>query len=314
MSRAIRARLLTLIPVLLGMTLFVFLVMRSAPDGPASVMLGPSADVWQQPQREPGLDRPWPIQYVIWLGQMLGGDLGRSVSLSRPVADVVLSALGPTLLLIGVALAAGSLIGLTVGVSAARYQRLVSDRDLRLLVLLGISTQPILLGLLSMLVLAVWLCWFPVSGMLYAFGDGGVLDLLSHLVLPTLSLALVPGAVIARVAWAAAADVLQQEPIAMARARGVGEGRVFKGHVYRTVLPRLAPVIGLQIGFLIGGAVYIETIFHWPGLGRLLVDAVLIRDIPLVQGVLLVLAAFYVMAILVVDLVQLRLDSRTRDG
>jgi len=315
MNRRIRVRLLTLVPVLLGMTLVVFLVMRLAPDAPASLVLGPSVNLWQpqQLQVELDLDRPWPVQYVIWLGRILRGDLGRSVSLSLPVADAVFTALGPTLLLVGAALIVGSLVGLTMGLSAARYQRFVSGRDLRLLVLLGISTQPILLGLLSILVLAVWLGWFPVSGMLYAFGDGGLLDLLSHLTLPTLSLSLVAGAVIARAAWAATADVLQQWPIAMARARGVREGSIFRVHVYRTVLPRLVPVIGSQVGFLIGSAVYIETIFQWPGLGRLLVDAILVRDIPLVQGVLLDLAAFYVLVTLAADLVHLWLDSRTVD-
>ncbi len=245
---------------------------------------------------------------------LLSGDLGRSVSLDRPVADVVLSALGPTLLLVGSALAAGSLIGLSAGLSAARHQRRIGDRLLRLLILLGISTPSLLPGLLLVLVFAVWPGWFPVSGLHSAFGDGGPWDLLSHLLLPVLSLALAAGAVIARTTRSAAVEIMQQDPIRMARARGIGERRLHRVHVLKGVLGRLVLEVGWLAGFLIGGALYIETIFQWPGLGRLLVEAVGVRDIPLIQGVILVLTVLYLLVRLLADLVHRWLDPRVRDA
>ena len=194
--------------------------------------------------------------------------------------------------------------------AGARYQCSAGDRVLNLLAQLGISTPSFVLGLLSVLVFADWLGWFPVSGMLSAIGDGGAMDLLSHLILPMASLGLVTSAMIARAARDAALDALQQETIAMARVRGVGEQSIYRTHVRRRVVAGLVPVVGSQIGFLICGAVYIETIFQWPGLGRLLVDAVAARDIPLVQGGVLIVAVITILVTLLVDLIRLWLAPR----
>jgi peptide/nickel transport system permease protein len=196
--------------------------------------------------------------------------------------------------------------------AALRHDR-STDRLVTLGVLLGISIPSFWLGLLLILLFAVWLGWLPASGMTTVWLDaGGALDVARHLVLPSLSLALVAGGVIGRLTRGAAIDVLAAAPIRMARARGIPERRVLLVHALKSVLARMAPVIGLQAGFLIGGAVYIETIFQWPGLGRLLVDAIAARDLLLVQGGVLVLAAAYVLVNLAADLAQHGLDRRTR--
>lgn len=316
MSRTLRNRLLMVLPTFVGVTLLVFLITALAPADPLPTMPGADATAGHQqpPRAEPGLEQPWPVRYLVWLGQAAGGDLGRSVSLARPVAETVLAALGPTLLLVGTALILASLSGLAAGLAAARQRRRSGRWTFGLLVLLGVSTPSFVVGLLFVLVFAVWPGWLPISGLSSAFGSGGAAERLSHLVLPVLSLALVAGAVIAREARAAALDVRRSEPIRLARLNGIGERRIARGPVLRAVLSRVVPLIGLQAGFLIGGAVYVETIFEWPGLGRLLAEAVVARDLPLVQGGILVLAVVYLLVTLAADLAGLWLDPRTRVG
>jgi peptide/nickel transport system permease protein len=311
-------RLLLLLPVLFGVSLVVFGVMSLVPGDPASAILGPYAT----PERladlraELGLDRSWPMRYGLWLGGVLKGDLGHSVSLERPVLDVVLERLGPTALLSGSALLLGTLLGLAAGMLAALRHNRITDRLVTFGVLLGISIPSFWLGLLLILIFAVWLGWLPASGMTWVWSDASGLsvvpDIAWHLILPTLSLALVVGGVIGRLTRGAAIDVLASAPIRMARARGIPERRILLVHALKSVLARMTPVIGLQAGFVIGGAVYIETVFQWPGLGRLLVEAIAARDLLLVQGGVLLLAAAYVLVNLAADLAQHALDRRTR--
>ncbi len=318
MTAYIIKRLLLLIPVLLGVSLVVFGVMSLVPGDPALAILGPYAtpERLSELRAELGLDRSWPVRYLIWLGGLLEADMGRSVSLERPVLDAVLERLGPTLLLAGTALLLATLLGLAAGMLAALRHNRLTDRLVTLGVLLGISIPSFWLGLLLILIFAVWLGWLPASGMTTVWLDAGglsaLLDVARHLLLPALSLALVAGGVIGRLTRGAAIDVLAGEPIRMGRARGIAEHRVLLVHALKAILARMTPVIGLQAGFLIGGAVYIETIFQWPGLGRLLVDAIAARDLLLVQGGVLVLASAYVLVNLIADLVQHGLDRRTR--
>ena len=305
---------LSMLPlVLLGVALVVFLIMSLVPGDPALAILGPYAtpDRLATLRDELGLDQPLPIRFAHWLGSLLHGDLGHSVSLERPVLDVVLERIGPTLLLAAAALGLGTLAGLGAGmVAALRHNRPV-DRLVTLGVVLGISLPSFWLGLLLILVFAIWLGWLPVSGMVAVWGTGGVLDVARHLVLPAVSLALVAAGVIGRLTRGAAIDVLGADHLRLARGRGLREGRVLMVHGLKGVLARMVPVIGLQAGFVLGGAVYIETIFQWPGLGRLLVDAIAARDLLLVQGGVLVLASAYVLVNLAADLVQHQLDRRT---
>ncbi|MGB5831431.1 MAG: ABC transporter permease [Thiohalocapsa sp.] len=321
MTSYIARRLLQLIPVLFGVTLVVFAVMALVPGDPALAILGPYAT----PERladlraELGLQRPWPARYLLWLGNLLHGDLGRSVSLEQPVLDAVLGRVGPTLLLAGSALAVGTVFGLAAGLLAALRHNRFTDRVVTLWVLIGISLPSFWLGLLLILLFAVWLGWLPASGMSTVWlahediGLGLALgDLMRHLLLPTLSLALVAAGILGRMARGAAIDVLAADHIRLCRARGIRESRILLVHGLKGVLARTMPVIGLQAGFLIGGAVYIETIFQWPGLGRMLVDAIAARDLLLVQGGVLVLAVAYVLVNLATDLSQHLLDRRTR--
>ncbi|MGB5737616.1 MAG: ABC transporter permease [Thiohalocapsa sp.] len=311
-------RLLLLVPVLFGVTLVVFGIMSLVPGDPALAILGPYAT----PERladlraDLGLDRPWPLRYLLWLGNLLQGDLGRSVSLERPVLDAVLGRIGPTLLLADAALLLGTLLGLAAGLVAALRHNRFTDRMVTLVVLLGISLPSFWLGLLLILLFAVWLGWLPASGMTTVWlndpGTGLLLvDVSRHLLLPTLSLALVAAGVIGRMARGAAIDLFAADHIRLCRARGITESRILLVHGLKGVLARTMPVIGLQAGFLIGGAVYIETIFQWPGLGRMLVDAIAARDLLLVQGGVLLLASAYVMVNLAADLLQHGLDRRT---
>ena len=315
MSAYVAKRVALLIPVLLSVTLVVFGIMSLVPGDPALAILGAHAT----PERltelrvELGLDQPWPKRYAEWLGQLLQGNLGRSVSLERPVLDAVLERLGPTLLLAGAALICGTLLGLAAGMIAALRPNQTTDRLVTLGVLIGISIPSFWLGLLLILTFAVWLGWLPASGMTTVWlPHPGIGDLARHLVLPTLSLSLVAGGVIGRISRGAAIDVLGAEHIRLCRARGVSEPRILLVHGLKGVIARIVPVIALQAGFLIGGAVYIETIFQWPGLGRMLVDAIAARDLLLVQGGVLVLASAYVLVNLTADVAQQALDPRTR--
>jgi len=230
------------------------------------------------------------------------------------VLDEILERLGPTLLLAGAALAVSALAGLALGVAAAVRHNAWQDRALTLLVLVGLSTPAFWLALLLALGFGVWLGWAPVSGMYSVWGGGDAADLAVHLVLPALSLAAVATAVIARVTRTQMLEVLRQDYVRLARARGLTERRVVYRHAFRNALVAVVPVIGLETGFLIGGAVYVESVFQWPGLGRTLVTAIAARDLLLVQGAVLVLATGYVLVNLLADLAQYALDPRIRHG
>ncbi|MDX1607164.1 MAG: ABC transporter permease, partial [Candidatus Competibacterales bacterium] len=179
-----------------------------------------------------------------------------------------------------------------------------------LLVLIGISTPSFWLGLVLVLLFAVQLGWFPASGMVAIYGGGGPLDVLHHLVLPAVTLAVVATGVVARLTRANMLEVLRQDYVRTARAKGLSERRVIYKHAFKNALVNIVPVIGIQAGFVLGGAVYIETVFQWPGIGRMLVTAITTRDILLVQGGVLVVAAAYVAVNLVTDLIQHLLDPR----
>lgn len=307
-------RVLASVPALWGLTLVIFFVMSLIPGDPATAILGSYAtpENVARLNREMGLDKSLPEQYLIWLGNLLQGDLGRSYSLNRPVLDEVLERFSATLILAGAALLLCSLIGLLAGVISAARQYGRTDRIVTFLVLAGISTPSFWLGLVLILIFAVKLRFFPVSGMFAVYGGGGFLDLLHHLVLPALTLSVVAAGVIARLTRAAMLETLRQDYIRMARAKGVGERRVIFRHAFSAALVTVMPVIGVQAGFVVGGAVYIETVFQWPGVGSMLVKAISTRDLLLVQGGALVVAAGYVLFNLVADIAQAALDPRLR--
>lgn len=313
MTRYAAWRLLQLPAVLLGITLVVFAMLSLLPGDPATAILGPyaSPERLEALRAELDLDRPLPVRYGRWLARVAHGDLGRSYSLARPVADEIGERMLATALLAGAAFGLCILAGLAAGTLAAWWRNRAGDRLLTLAAVAGLATPPFWLAMLLVLALAVALPFFPVSGMRSAAQPGGVLDLLHHLVLPTLALAVVPASVIARVTRTAVLESLGEEHVRVARALGLPERRVL-GRVVRNALVAVVPVIGLQAGYLLGGAVYVETVFQWPGLGRMLVDAVAARDLLLVQGGVLVLATAYVLVNLSADLVQAALDPRIR--
>jgi peptide/nickel transport system permease protein len=307
-------RLLLTVPVLFGISVIVFLVISLIPGDPATAILG----AYATPENvarinvELGLDKPLPVQFLTWLGGVLEGDLGRSYSLNRPVAAEVIDRLVPTLILAGAALTLCTLFGLLGGVVAAVKQYGWQDKLVTLLVLIGISTPSFFLGIVLILWFSVRLEWFPTGGMYALFGDGGFLDLLHHLALPALTLAVVATGVVARLTRANMLEVLRQDYVRTARAKGLREGRVIYKHALKNALVNIIPIIGIQTGFVLSGAVYIESVFQWPGIGRMLVTAISTRDILLVQGGVLVVAACYVLINLLADVLQAALDPRVK--
>ena len=306
MKTYIAKRLLMMIPVLFGISVIVFGIMALIPGDPATAILGSYAtpDNLARVRTELGLDN------FTWLGNLLHGDFGRSYSLNRPVIDEVLDRLGPTLLLAGTSLLLCTVFGLITGVISAVKQYGWQDKLLTLSVLIGISTPSFWLGLILILVFAVHWHWFPASGMYAIYGGGDLHDLLMHLTLPAITLAVVATGVIARLTRSAMLEVLRQDYVRTARAKGLHEGKVIFKHAFKNALVNIIPVIGIQAGFVIGGAVYIETVFQWPGIGRMLVTAITTRDILLVQGGVLVVAACYVLFNLLADVLQRLLDPR----
>lgn len=314
MPAYILKRLIAVVPVLFGLSIIVFLVMALIPGDTATAILGAYAtpENVERINRDLGLDKPLVQQYLIWIGNVLHGDFGRSFALNRPVLDEVLERFQATLVLAGVSLVLCSAIGLLAGVVSAVRQFGWVDRAITFFVLAGISMPSFWLGLLLIYLFAVHWRILPASGMYAVYGGRDLKDLLVHLILPATTLAVVAAGVIARLTRGAMLEVLRQDYVRTARAKGLPERRVIYGHAFRAALVSIIPVIGIQAGFVLGGAVYIETVFQWPGIGAMLVKAISTRDILLVQGGVLVVAASYVLFNLVADVFQSMLDPRIR--
>ncbi|GAA6188461.1 ABC transporter permease [Litorivita sp. NS0012-18] len=314
MGRYILRRLIFAIPVLLGITVIVFLIMAMIPGDPATAILGSYAtpENVAKLNRDLGLDAPLVQRYFIWLGNMLSGDFGRSYSLNRPVLDEITERFSATLILAGVSFVLCSLLGILAGVISAARQYGFADKAITFVVLIGISVPSFFLGMMMILLFAVKLRWLPVSGMYAIYGGGDLADLGKHLIMPAFALAVVATGVIARLARSAMLEVLRQDYIRTARAKGVPERRVIMGHALRAAMVSIIPVLGIQAGFVLSGSVYIEMVFQWPGVGRMLVDAILKRDILLVQGGVVFVAACYVLFNIAVDVAQSLLDPRIK--
>ncbi len=314
MAGYILKRLLSAIPVLVGISIIVFLIMAMIPGDPATAILGSFAtpENVEKLNRDLGLDQGLVQRYFIWLSNMLQGDFGRSFALNRPVLDEVLERFNATLILAGTAFVVCSGLGVAAGVVSAARQYGVADKAITFVVLLGISIPSFFLGMMMILFFSVNLRWFPVSGMWPIYGDRNIWALLDHLALPAVALSVVATGVIARLARSAMLEVLRQDFIRTARAKGVKESRVIWGHALRAAMVSIIPVLGIQAGFVLSGAVYIEMVFQWPGVGRMLVDAILKRDILLVQGGVVFVAACYVLFNIAVDVAQSMLDPRIK--
>ncbi len=314
MSRYILYRLASAVPVLLGISVIVFLIMARIPGDPATAILGSFAtpENVAKLNQDLGLDKPLVQRYFIWLGNILQGDFGRSFALNRPVLDEVLERFNATLVLAGTSFILCALLGIVAGVVSAARQFGLADKAITFFVLLGISIPSFFLGMMMILTFAVNLRWFPASGMWPIYGDRDLAALLSHLTMPALALSVVATGVVARLSRSAMLEVLRQDFIRTARAKGVPERGVIWRHALRAAMVSIIPVLGIQAGFVLSGAVYIEVVFQWPGIGRMLVDAILRRDVLLVQGGVVIVAACYVLFNIVVDVAQSLLDPRIK--
>ncbi len=314
MRRYLARRLLLLLPVLVGVSIIIFMVLHLAPGDPAEIMLGSQAtqEDLARLRADLGLTEPLPVQYVRWLGMVARGDLGRSLWMKRPVLAEVLGRFQATLILTGTALLLSTVVGMALGVASATRPNSLLDRLSAVASLFGASMPVFWLGIVLMVIFALWLGWLPASGMFSPYGGGDPGDLLAHLVLPAVTLAAASVTIIARLTRSTMLETLGQDYIRTARAKGVVERAVVLRHGLQNALIPIVTVVGVQAGYLLGGAVLTETVFAWPGVGTLMVQGILARDFPLVQGCVLVVALAFVLINLAVDLLYAWLDPRIR--
>jgi len=306
-------RLFLAVPVLFGVSVLVFAVLHLAPGDPAAIMLGAQAtkeDVVRL-HRDLGLDQPLVVQYVRWMGHVLQGDLGRSIPLGRAVLPEVLLRFKATLVLTAGALLIAILLGLAAGIVSAVKQYTWLDRISMGVAVTGVSLPVFWTGIMLILLFALQLRWFPSSGMSSPYGSG-VADVLWHLVLPAVTLGTASAAALARLTRSSVLEIIRQDYVRSARAKGLAERAVIARHVLKNAINPIITVLGLQVGFLLGGAILTETVFSWPGLGSMMVRAIQARDYPLVQGGVLLIATTFVLVNLVVDLLYAVFDPRIR--
>jgi peptide/nickel transport system permease protein len=307
-------RLLGLVPVLFGISVVIFLTMKLIPGDVARALLGPMAtdQSLAQLRHALGLDEAVYVQYAKWLWRALHGDLGLSPIVHKPVVELLLPKFSNTLILAGVSFFLAVVGGVAVGVLAASRRQTVLDRAAMGVSLVVGNMPPFWLGLVLIVFFAINLRWLPSLGMYSARGPGGFEDLLAHLIMPAVATAAAPGAIIARMTRASVLEILGQDYIKVARSKGLSERAVLGLHALRVACPPILTISGLQLGYLLGGAVFTEEVFGWPGLGRQLVSSVIARDVQVVQGAALFIALSFVMVNLVVDLLNLYLDPRSR--
>jgi peptide/nickel transport system permease protein len=306
-------RVLYTLPIMAGVALVCFALVHLAPGDPLVSVLPPdaSAELQQQLRALYGFDRSLPEQFVGWVWRALQGDLGTSIASNRPVATEVMTAVVNTLRLAVVATLIGFFFGCLFGFVAGYFRNSWVDRGASLLSVLGVSVPHYWLGMVLVIIFAVQLNWLPATGA----GPGGSGDWawnwahVQHLLLPAITMSVIPMGIVARTVRALVAEILAQEFVVGLRAKGLTHFGVFR-HVVKNAAPTALAVMGLQLGYLLGGSILIETVFAWPGTGFLLNSAIFQRDLPLLQGTILVLAMFFVVLNVVVDIIQSLLDPR----
>src|SRR5919108_5676022 len=306
-------RLLLGIPTLLGVTLIVFSLMHLAPGDPISAMLPPDApqEVVQMIRQQMGFDQPLPVQYWLWLKRVVQGDLGRSIATRRPVIEDIRSALGNTFMLAVAAACLGFLLGSTLGSFAAFSRGRWLEKVSSAAAITGVSLPHYWVAILLIIIFSVELNWLPAMGMQSTGAEPSGWEIARHMVLPTIALSLIPMGVITRMVRASVLEILSQDFVLTLRAKGLWSRTVTR-HVMKNAAPPVLTLMGLQFGYLLGGSVLVETVFSWPGSGFLLNLAIFQRDIPMLQGVILVLATFFVILNLLVDIVHSLIDPRIR--
>ena len=299
------------LPIMLGVALVCFALVHLAPGDPLVSILPPDAsqELAAQMRELYGFNRSYPEQFAGWVWRAVQGDLGTSIASGRPVASEVLRAVSNTLRLAAVATFIGFIFGCLFGFVAGYFRNSWVDRAASVLSVLGVSVPHYWLGMVMVIVFAAILNWLPATGM--GSGDAWAWDWehLKYMVLPALTMSVIPMGIIARTVRALVADLLDQEFIVGLRAKGLTQFGIFR-HVVKNAAPTALAVMGLQLGYLLGGSILIETVFSWPGTGFLLNSAIFQRDLPLLQGTILVLAMFFVVLNLLIDVVQTLLDPR----
>ncbi|MFC4949122.1 ABC transporter permease [Pseudonocardia sp. GCM10023141] len=306
-------RLLFAIPILLGVSLVIFITIKIIPGDPIASLLGPTGTPEARAvlTARLGLDQPLPVQYLAWLGHTVVGDFGTSIARRSNVTPMVFDALANTLILTAAAALVAVVVGVVVGALTALRRTGPLARLGNMFALFSISVPQYSVGLLLIIYLAAGAGLFPVSGMYSARGGGGFVDLFNHLVLPAVTAALVPAGIIARMFRSSVLDVMSMDFVEALTARGLSRRRVMM-HAFHNTVPSLLTVAGLQIGYLLGGVVFVEAVFAWPGIGLLVYQSISQRDLPVIQAGVLVSALAFVLINLVVDAMHGLVDPRIR--
>ena len=308
-------RIVYAIPIALAVGFVCFMLVQIAPGDPINAIVPPDApaDVVEQVRKDYGLDKPLPVQFALWLSKVVVGDLGRSLATGRPVWSDLQTAIANTLTLAFTASSLGFILGCVLGGLAGTFRGTFIDRTAVGVAVAGVSVPHYWLGMVMVVIFSVQLNWLPAMGA----GPGGSSDWawdwdhMKHLVLPAVTLSVIPMGIVTRTVRGIVAEIMNQEFITALRGKGLTRSGVFF-HVVKNAAPNALAVMGLQLGYLMGGSILVETVFSWPGTGLLLNSAIFQRDLPVLQGTILVLAMFFVALNLLVDLVQTALDPRIK--
>lgn len=309
-------RILAILPISLGVSLLVFGMMHLVPGDPAIVIVGPNhtPETLAKVRQDLGLTLPLYVQYTRWLSRAIRGDLGNSIHLHRPVLPEVLGRFHSSLLLVVSSFTLAIPLGILVGVQAAVFRGSTIERLLMAPTMVGISLPPFYLGMLLIIVFSVKLHWLPAGGMFTVTEEPTIPDILIHLILPAVALAGAPFTVVARMMRASTLEVLRKDFIRTAQAKGLNSRVIIWRHVLKNAVIPVTSFIFLQIGYLLSAAALVEVVFSWPGVGSMMVQSILTRDLPLSQGCVILIALVYVIVNAASDVLQLALDPRIRYG
>lgn len=309
MSKYIMKRILIAVPVLVGITIIDYAIMCLA-GSPLEMLQGPRVSEAAKAAKEIalGLDKPFYVQYFVWLGQLLQGNMGYSIKSYQSVSAMIGSHLGPTLLLMGISLIVGLLVAIPAGIYSTFHQYSRGDYAVVTFSFLGSSIPGFFLALLLVFVFTVKLGWLPSSGMITLGTEGGFSDVAKHMVMPVIVLATSIAGRNIRYIRSAVLEILQQDYLRTARAKGIGRFKVIYKHALRNALVPIVTVIGMEIPVLFGGAVIIEQVFSWPGLGLMTMSAIISRDYPVIMGVCLLSAVVVLAANLITDILYALVD------
>ena len=315
MIKHIAKRILYVIPIFLGVTICIFLIVKLVPGDTAVAILGPAATKAQLEdlQKILGLDLPFYVQYLRWLKRMVVGDFGLSIALNVPVASVIIQKYANTLILATASLLLSIFLGVPIGLISATRQYSIFDRASMIVALILASMPVFWLGLILMYFFAVKLRWLPALGMYDIRHAGELFDLFRHLILPSVTTAAIPIAIIARLVRTNLLEILRKDYITALRARGFSEWTVYR-HSLRNVLPHIINIIALQGGFLIASTIFTEVVFNWPGLGLQLYGSIVARDLPMIQAAVILISFSFVLLNLSADIICFMIDPRQRVG